>query len=185
MKSEKLSNVLGEIIYDLLFDISAGRGDEKIDAPATSQAKGAEQDCINELVQFWDGNSSVTRYFLFANILKKCTSNNDVLPEIAGILAGNYPEEQEAKLSSNSILASIKYYCNNETPAAPVTTPSVEDEINDVKESVDTKEIFKEQDKNPNYLVKTNEESDATKKKLEAIEVKKALAAERAAYNGK
>ena len=202
MKSDKLSNVLGEVIYNLLADIAAGHGDEELEAPVAQNAKGFEQECINEIISFWDGKKSATRYFLFANALKKCTAVNDILPDIAGLLAANYivePEPVEAKLSVNSILASIKYYENessapvNSIAEEPKQEPvfekkpiedaeeELEKEIEEIGE-VNSKDVFKTQEnKAPNYLVKTDTNSDAIKKKQEMIEIKKAQAAERAA----
>lgn len=192
MCSEKLSGVLSEIVFDLLTDITAGHGDELIEAPILDDSiKGLEACCISELAQFWEGKSSVTRHCLFANILKYCSKDVDIITDITAIIIGAYPSN-ETKLSKNSIMDSIKHYY--------ATTESSKEKIKEVKEQpkveapkttpapveptiVDEEDLDKQLNTvEHNYtMAKTPDKSQAIKEHQEMLEAKRALAAERAA----
>lgn len=192
MKSEQLVSVLSQITYDLLYDISMGHGKESLDAPIVdASAKGPEAELSAELVKLWDGKKSLSRYDLFANVLKICSSDVDILSDIAAITAAAYPiKDDGVKLSSNGIMGIIKSCCNESTPAAPAQSnsePAVEvEEKSPFAPIEEEKKTVKVEEKSePNYtMVKPSEKhSAAAKEHQEMLEAKRALAAERAALN--
>lgn len=183
MSSEKLGNVLSEIVYDLLCDIAAGHGDELIEAPVLDDSiKGLEACCISELVQFWEGKPVVTRYLLFANILKHCSKEIDIIEDITATIISAYPNN-ETKLSSNSILESIKHYYTSEAEPAKKVAAKETPAPAPVKEAEKVENAFGKE--KPNYMLAKNsaEHSANNKEHQEMLEAKRALAAERAALN--
>ena len=193
MKSEQLVSVLSQITYDLLYDISMGHGKESLDAPIVdANAKGPEAELSAELVKLWDGKKSLSRYDLFANVLKICSSDVDILSDIAAITAAAYPiKDDGVKLSSNGIMGLIKSCCNESAPVAPAQSnpePAVEVEEKSPFAPIENenKPNNKVEEKSePNYtMVKPSEKhSAAAKEHQEMLEAKRALAAERAALN--
>jgi len=192
MCSEKLSGVLSEIVFDLLTDIAAGHGDELIEAPILDDSiKGLEACCISELAQFWEGKPSVTRHCLFANILKYCSKDVDIITDITAIIIGAYPSN-ETKLSKSSIMDSIKhYYAVAEAPKEKVKEVKEQPKVEEPKAEPAPVEpaIVNEEDLDKqlnavehNYtMAKTPDKSQAIKEHQEMLEAKRALAAERAA----
>lgn len=187
MKSEQLVNLLSEVTYDLLYDISMGHGEEVLEAPIVdANAKGPEAELALELVKFWDGKKSLSRFNLFANILKICSSEVDILGDIAAITAAAYPVKDEGvKLSSNGIMGLIKNCCSDTSKA----TAKASEEVAPVENSspfVPTAEeqpIQEEVEPKHNYMMNNSSEKDMKKVKehQEMLEAKRALAAERAA----
>ena len=192
MCSEKLSGVLSEIVFDLLTDIAAGHGDELIEAPILDDSiKGLEACCISELAQFWEGKPSVTRHCLFANILKYCSKDVDIITDITAIIIGAYPSN-ETKLSKSSIMDSIKhYYAAAEAPKEKVKEVKEQPKAEEPKTApapvepaiVDEEDLDKQLNAvEHNYtMAKTPDKSQAIKEHQEMLEAKRALAAERAA----
>ena len=184
MKSEQLVSVLSAVIYDLLYDISMGHGEEALEAPVVApNAKGLEADLAIELAKLWDGNKSLSRYNLLANVLKICSSDIDIFSDIAAITAAAYPIKDEGvKLSSNGIMGLIKNCCTatpTEAPVAEVVEDKspfapIDEPVEDVKPDKPKAEH--------NYMMKNSDEHSANSKQhQEMLEAKRALAAERAA----